>query len=88
MAEDGDWSAAEGLRIDERLVVSPAPGVFQPLDARAPRVGDRIRLGQVVATVGGAPVGSPFVGHLKGWLALPGERVRRYQPIAWLAREV
>jgi biotin carboxyl carrier protein len=30
------------------------------------------------------PVTSPFTGELLGMLAEPGERVRMYQPVAWL----
>jgi hypothetical protein len=29
-------------------------------------------------------VHSPFTGELLGLLAAPGERVRAYQPVAWL----
>jgi biotin carboxyl carrier protein len=30
------------------------------------------------------PVTSPFTGELLGLLAASGERVRAYQPVAWL----
>ena len=79
----------EELLVPERVIVAPALGVFQPL---APEVvtseGEIVDAGQAIGTVtvGGEdlPVESPFTGFLMGMLAVPGERVREGQPIAWL----
>jgi [acyl-carrier-protein] S-malonyltransferase len=71
----------EHLSTSERLVVSPAAGVFQPGDITA---GASVAVGALVGTVGEAEVRTPFAGHLQGLLAFAGERVMPSQPIAWL----
>jgi [acyl-carrier-protein] S-malonyltransferase len=76
-AQDG-----EHLYAAERLVVSPATGVFTAIDGLA---GTRaVARGQLVGTVGEVEVRSPFEGALQGVLAVDGERVTTSQPIAWL----
>ncbi|MYG99293.1 MAG: ACP S-malonyltransferase [Acidimicrobiaceae bacterium] len=72
----------EHLFATERLVVSPANGVFQPgegITAGAP-----VGVGHLIGLVGDHEVRSPFAGELMGILALEGERVTASQPIAWL----
>ena len=72
----------EHLFATERLVVSPAAGIFQPsegIDA-----GVAVGVGYLVGRVGDHDVRSPFAGELMGVLALDGERVTASQPIAWL----
>jgi [acyl-carrier-protein] S-malonyltransferase len=72
----------EHLFATERLVVSPAAGVFTPLgDLTA---GTTIGVGQVLGTVSGQEVRSPFTGLLQAYIAVEGERVTARQPIAWL----
>lgn len=71
--------AGEHLYMSERVVVSPATGIFEPVPLAA-----TIEVGEVVGTVGGADVRTPFAGALMGLLALPGERVVTGQPVAWL----
>lgn len=79
----------EELLVPERVIVAPALGVFQSL---APAIvtaeGEIVDAGQAVGTVtvGGeqVPIRSPFTGFLMGMLAVPGERVREGQPVAWL----
>ncbi len=72
----------EHLFATERLVVSPGAGIFEP----APEVGEgtAVEPGQVVGTVGGQEVRTPFKGVLMGVLAIAGERVSTSQPVAWL----
>jgi [acyl-carrier-protein] S-malonyltransferase len=70
----------EHLYMSERLVVSPAAGVFEPLDD-APR---EIEVGTLLGLVGETEVRSPFGGSVMGMLAVDGERVQTGQPIAWL----
>ena len=72
----------EHLFATERIVVSPAAGVFSP----APDTGAGTELvpGTVLGTVGDDDVRSPFAGVLMGMLAVDGERVTASQPIAWL----
>jgi len=72
----------EHLFAIERLVVSPAAGVFTP-------VGDvtngmLIEVGRVLGHVGEHEVRSPFAGVVQSYIAVEGERVTSRQPIAWL----
>jgi [acyl-carrier-protein] S-malonyltransferase len=73
----------ETLYAVERLVVSPATGVFAPCEGL--QAGTPIAAGQLVGTVAGSQeVRSPFAGSIEGMLAFAGERVTTSQPIAWL----
>ena len=72
----------EHLFAAERLVVSPAAGVFTPVDGLGE--GSRIDVGAVIGHVGDAEVRSPFQGVLQSFIALDTERVTSRQPIAWL----
>jgi [acyl-carrier-protein] S-malonyltransferase len=69
----------ERFYMSERLVVSPAAGVFNPTDADA-----NLEVGALLGNVGETEVRSPFAGELMKMLAMPGERVQVGQPIAWL----
>src|SRR6478752_9332015 len=72
----------EHLFAAERLVVSPAAGVFEPTG----KLGDgaTIEVGSVVGHIGETEVRSAFAGVLQSYIAMPGERVTLRQPIAWL----
>ncbi len=70
----------EHLFAAERMIVSPAAGVFTPDVAE----GQHIERGSVVGHVAGHEVRSPFRGTVKGVLAVAGERLTRSQPVAWL----
>ena len=72
----------EHLFATERLVVSPAAGVFSPDPSIAP--GNMIQAGTLVGRVGDHEVRSPFGGSVMGLIAVDGERVTVSQPIAWL----
>ncbi len=72
----------EHLFASERLVVSPAAGVFTP--AGDVVEGQHIEPGRVMGHVAGHEVRSPFRGTVKGLLAVAGERLTRSQPVAWL----
>lgn len=72
----------EHLFATERMVVSPAAGVFTP--AAHAEAGLTLTPGTVLGTVGEQEVRSPFAGILVGMLAVDGERVTMSQPIAWL----
>jgi [acyl-carrier-protein] S-malonyltransferase len=76
----------EHLHVHERLVVSPATGIFQPEPPSdgAAAEGEAIAVGGLLGTVAGDEVRSPFAGWLMGMMALPGERVVVGQPVAWL----
>src|SRR5262245_11874885 len=83
---EGEEGAAhhegEHLFMTERVVVSPAAGLFAPvadLDCGRP-----IAAGDLLGTVGDEEVRSPFSGRIEGVLAHLGERVMSRQPIAWL----
>jgi [acyl-carrier-protein] S-malonyltransferase len=72
----------EHLFAHERLVVSPAAGVFTPIADLSD--GTMLTVGSVLGHVGESEVRSPFAGVLQSYIALGGERVTMRQPIAWL----
>ena len=80
---------AEEVHVPERLIAAPAAGVFRnaPPDVVTAE-GEIVHAGQVVGAIeitGGAiDVTSAHTGFLMGLLALPGERVRAEQPLAWV----
>jgi hypothetical protein len=74
----------ETIEVAERIIVSPAVGVYEPL-AGAGRVEAGDVIGHVsVAGQGPVPVRSPFRGQLIEMVACHGERVQHRQRIAWL----
>ncbi|MHB1488056.1 MAG: ACP S-malonyltransferase [Acidimicrobiales bacterium] len=73
----------EHLYMSERVIVSPATGVFEPHPGMAPDLAP-IVTGELVGTVGAGEIRSPFTGTIMGFLALSGERVVEGQPVAWL----
>lgn len=70
--------------IDERVVVSPATGVFTPLTAEGTYVEVGQRIGEVCTRTTVVPVRTPFTGQLVAMAASEGERVGRCQRVAWL----
>jgi [acyl-carrier-protein] S-malonyltransferase len=81
-AEPTGQHEGEHLFAHERVVVSPAAGVFQPEPALA--AGSALQAGHLLGRVAGQDVRSPFAGSIVGVLAESGERVTASQPIAWL----
>ena len=75
----------EHLFAVERLVVSPATGIFTPVADLVE--GSTITVGSVVGHIGDVEVRSPFAGILQSFIALDTERVTSRQPIAWLRTE-
>lgn len=69
----------------ERVIVAPAAGVFEP----AATDGSKICRGQVIGHIRCGQerieITSPFTGQTRGVFAWPDERVRRYQPVLWMA---
>ncbi len=75
----------EHLHMAERLVVSPAAGVFSPSERwRENLAGSRVEVGEVLGTVGTEEIRSRFAGVIMGIIAHEGEQVLPSQPIAWL----
>jgi [acyl-carrier-protein] S-malonyltransferase len=76
----------EHLFAVERLVVSPAAGVFVPAPSVQP--GDVIEVGTVVGHVLGqgehVEVRSLFAGRVEAFIAVDGERLALRQPVCWL----
>ena len=72
----------EHLFAIERLVVSPAAGVFTPIGDVTN--GMLIEVGRVLGHVGEHEVRSSFAGVVQSYIAVEGERVTSRQPIAWL----
>jgi len=83
---DSRFEHGELLTVPERVIVAPAIGLFMPREGMFN--GMRIDRGDAIGEVQGpgtaTPVCSPFDGVLQGVLTLPGERLRRGQPVAWL----
>jgi [acyl-carrier-protein] S-malonyltransferase len=79
---EGRADEGEHVFITERVVVSPAAGVFTP--AAGIDAGVTLRPGDLLGQVGEHDVRSPFDGSIMGLLAVEGERVQVSQPIAWL----
>jgi biotin carboxyl carrier protein len=79
----------EQIHVCERVVISPCAGVFEPVNAPVATgaAGARIEVGTIVGRVSRREVRSPFAGRFVAMLALPGERVRPGQPVAWLRAE-
>ncbi|MGA0970142.1 MAG: ACP S-malonyltransferase [Ilumatobacteraceae bacterium] len=71
----------EHLFAHERLVVSPAAGVFTSAGLDS---GTAITVGSVLGHVADTEVRSPFAGVLQNYIAVDTERVAARQPIAWL----
>lgn len=80
---------AEGevLHMNERIVVSPATGVFEPV-APALRVGDSVTPGQLIGHIVSGSVrvaiSSHFGGNAQEVRAWRNERVRQFQPVLWI----
>jgi [acyl-carrier-protein] S-malonyltransferase len=77
----------EHFEVSERMVISPCAGVFEPASTGAAPSGgpgSALEVGTVVGSVSGHEVRSLFAGRLVALLALPGERIRPGQPVAWL----
>lgn len=74
----------EHLFAVERLVVSPAAGIFTPNTVES---GQLVDVGDVIGHVGEHEVRSPFRGVLQSFIAVDTERVTSRQPIAWLRTE-
>lgn len=75
----------EHLFMTERMVVSPAAGVFTRHPRWVDATGDaRVEVGEVLGSVGATEVRSLFSGLVQGFIAVDGERVTASQPIAWL----
>jgi [acyl-carrier-protein] S-malonyltransferase len=72
----------EHVFMTERVVVSPAAGIFAPAPGMDP--GSVIAVGGLLGTVSGTEVRSPFPGRIEGLLAHAGERLTARQPVAWL----
>ena len=81
----------EEIHIAERLITAHRAGVFQPIPAPGLEPGMRIAIGTPIGNLvqTGVPyeVSSLFNGVLMGLLALPGERVRKDQPLAWIVAD-
>jgi [acyl-carrier-protein] S-malonyltransferase len=76
----------ETLHTTDRLIVSPRRGVLAlvPQAETVTSEGEIVREGDVIGTVAGEPVRSPFSGWVMDYLAQPGERLAVGQPIVWL----
>jgi len=78
----GSVHEGEHLFAVERMVVSPAAGIFQKVASIANKT--HIEVGQIIGHVGESEVRTPFAGIVQNFIAVDGERVTAHQPIAWL----
>ena len=74
----------EHLFMSERMIVSPAAGIFTPAEEWATRGEGPIEVGGLIGHIGNVEVRSLFDGHVMALIAVDGERVTASQPIAWL----
>jgi [acyl-carrier-protein] S-malonyltransferase len=74
----------EHLYMKERMIVSPAAGIFSPVSPWSETPEGVIQVGDVLGTIGDVEVRSAFSGRVMGLIAVDGERVTASQPIAWL----
>jgi [acyl-carrier-protein] S-malonyltransferase len=81
-APSGKILEGEHLYASEKVIVSPATGVFT--QSTEVSVGTPISRGFLLGSVGQNEVRSAFEGQFQGMLALEGERVTTSQPIAWI----
>ncbi len=81
-SHSGSGLEGEHLYANEKLIVSPATGVFS--QSAQISAGTAISRGFLLGSVGANEVRSAFEGQFQGMLALEGERVTTSQPIAWL----
>jgi [acyl-carrier-protein] S-malonyltransferase len=80
---------AAGVFVPDPLLEAPHPGRQGTL---APETGDTpndparypVAVGDLLGTVGNDEVRTPFAGQLVAFIAHPGERVVKGQPVAWL----
>lgn len=83
-AHPGAMQVFEMFHAPERIIVSPAAGVYEPLEldgevAEGDVIGHVVAPGQQLV-----PVRSPFAGRVVEVVAWRGERVLPRQRIAWL----
>lgn len=74
----------EHLDAPERVLVSPGTGVFSAVAAPPARLDVGTTVGYVVNGDAAVPVRSPFRGQLVSMVAVEGERLGRYDRVAWL----
>ena len=81
---EGSGASHEGEHLfsTDRLVVSPAAGLFIPISNL--EIGQKVSNGQLLGRVGSVEIHSPFSGELMGWIAVSEERLTASQPVAWL----
>jgi biotin carboxyl carrier protein len=80
----------ERIYISEKVITSPADGVFEHLDDDL--VNKQIAAGQIIGIVKGpnsnTEINSTFAGQLKEFTVAPGERVRKHESIARVTTEI
>ena len=76
--------SGETIDVVERVIVSPAGGVYESLEGTRDVAAGEVIGHEAVAGQDRVPVRSPFAGQLIEVVAWHGERVLHRQRIAWL----
>ncbi len=74
----------EQLQVCERVIVSPAAGVFMAAGDVPDQIEAGTPLGTLEARGRSVTVVSPFRGRLGAMVATTGERLQPHQRVAWL----
>lgn len=78
----------EHILIPERMIVSPADGIYKAVSNNGDLIGEIVNVGDVIGhieSIGQSiEVTSPFHGTVHGIIAHTGERLRKHEPVAWL----
>lgn len=78
----------ERILIPERMIVSPADGIFKSATNNGDAIGMDVKIDDVIGwieSVGqSVEIKSPFDGVIHGLIAHSGERLRKHEPVAWL----
>ena len=86
---DEVYAAPESIRIDERVIISPASGRFHPRPPESfTTEGEWVEEGQVLAEISSGsdsvPVISIFSGWMMGMLVIAGQPVSNGDKLFWI----
>ncbi len=83
MSSETQPAFGEHLHVQERMVVAPADGTFEP-ELESGAIAKNQLIGYVYGPGFRQEILSPFDGEIIGLRAHHGERLRTGEPVAWL----